>query len=287
MRLSLGIIGSGKVGSTLAQLWFRAGYEIRAIYNRSPDKAYALAKSINSEVMEDPYQVLARSEIVFLTVPDNEIEHVVQKLSNASDLSGKAFVHTSGSIGVEAMHSLFNQGALVGSLHPIFPFADIQSSIENLPGAVFAIETDNHLLHDWLEELVAVLKGKTLSVPVGRKAYYHAALAISSNYTVTLYAIAQHMLGQLNANPENIMQALNVLLRATTNNIEILGIPDALTGPLSRGDTRTIRAHLEAIEDPVLRDVYCGLATLTYPILDQRGIDITQIEEALKGDHTK
>jgi predicted short-subunit dehydrogenase-like oxidoreductase (DUF2520 family) len=121
-------------------------------------------------------------------------------------------------------------------------------------------------------------------IPPGGKATYHAALVFVSNYTVTLYALAENLLTGLGAEREAADQALNVLLGATVENLRLKGIPDALTGPLVRGDVGTLAAHLEALKDAQLVDVYRQLARLSLPMLTARGIPTGAVEHLLEQD---
>jgi predicted short-subunit dehydrogenase-like oxidoreductase (DUF2520 family) len=278
--MRLGLIGAGKVGSTLARLWFKRGYQISAVSNRTMAKAESLAKQVNSESVS-ALELVKRADLVFLTVSDDAIEVMAQSLLGA-DWQDKAVVHTSGAASLDKLQSLAEIGAKVGSLHPIFPFADIETAIANLNGASFAIETQDETLRNDLYTLVQALDGNSIIIPYGKKALYHAALVFASNYTVTLYAVAERILVELGAEKATADNALNVLLEATVQNIITRGIPEALTGPLSRADIGTIQAHLALLEDETLKAAYRDLARLSYPMLKQRGIDPDLIERVLK-----
>jgi predicted short-subunit dehydrogenase-like oxidoreductase (DUF2520 family) len=56
-------------------------------------------------------------------------------------------------------------------------------------------------------------------------------------------------------------KALLPLLKGTLNNIESVGIPQALTGPIARGDVGTVKKHIEALkrEAPDVLSTYCEL----------------------------
>ena len=171
---------------------------------------------------------------------------------------------------------------MLGSLHPAYPFAD--GSVVGLGGTAFAVEAEDEWLLGWLHDIVSTLDGQVLIVPPGGKALYHAALCIASNYTVTLYALAEALLVGQGADRAAADSALNVLLAATVENLRVQGIPAALTGPLVRGDIETIKAHLKALDgvDSDVREGYIQLTRLTYPLLEARGIAPDGIEAVLK-----
>ncbi|MEZ4666706.1 MAG: DUF2520 domain-containing protein [Anaerolineae bacterium] len=68
-------------------------------------------------------------------------------------------------------------------------------------------------------------------------------------------------------------------------NLEVHGIPNALTGPLTRGDSATIRTHLSALEhyDQDLADLYSRLAVESVLLLLERGLDVGRLNTVLSG----
>jgi predicted short-subunit dehydrogenase-like oxidoreductase (DUF2520 family) len=289
---ALAFVGAGKVGTTLARLWYSQGYTVETVYSRSFVHAEALAKAVDARAVVLLEQV--RGDLLFITVPDDAIRATAEALagSNGKVLSGGAAVHTSGARDASELRALAACGIQVGSLHPAYPFADVEGSIAGLPGATFALEAQNELLLGWLRELVGRLNGQVLLIPPKGKATYHAALVLLSNYTVTLYALAETLLKGLGAEQTAADQALNGLLAGTVDNLRLQGLPDALTGPLTRADTGTVAAHLKALGavDPRIADLYVQLARLTYPLLAARGMDankIGQIERLFERDSTE
>jgi len=67
---------------------------------------------------------------------------------------------------------------------------------------------------------------------------------------------------------DSAREALLPLLQGTVNNLRRLGLPDALTGPIARGDLGTVRRHLEALEAsaPDLLPVYRELGLRAIPV---------------------
>jgi len=279
---TLGFIGAGKVGTTLARLLFARGFVIPVIYSYSRDHAESLALMVRAKAADSAEEVMTSTDLTFLTVPDDAIAEFVALVTK--ELKGKAIVHTSGAQEAGVLGGLAAQGAMVGSLHPIFPFADVEQSVKGLPGTVFGVQAESQLLQRWLAEIVSALKGQTLTIGAGQKALYHSALVFASNYGVTLYAIAQRLLMQIGAESEVSTLALNTLTAGMVRNLQMMGVPDALTGPLVRGDVGTIETHLAALQlfDTTLADVYRQLAIQTLPLAAARGVDIGQIEALLR-----
>ena len=74
------------------------------------------------------------------------------------------------------------------------------------------------------------------------------------------------------------------LLQGTLNNIDNVGIPQCLTGPIARGDTGTIKKHLEALQKsaPTLLSTYRELGLQTIPVALAKGRINQQQAEELK-----
>jgi predicted short-subunit dehydrogenase-like oxidoreductase (DUF2520 family) len=284
---SLGIIGAGKVGSVLARLWSRAGFRIVAVHSRTPGHATELAAQVNAPTLQTPDEVVARADLTLLTIPDDAIAGVAEGIARSADsFAGKGVVHTAGAQDATMLQPLSARGAQIGSLHPAYPFADVDSALAGFGGITFAVEAQDEPLLGWLHRLVLALNSRALVIPPGYKTTYHLALALASNYAVTLYAVAERLLLSLGTDQAVADDALNALLSGTMDNLRRQGIPAAMVGPLTRADLGTIAAHLEVLRqlDPTLRHVYKGLARLSFPMLKERGIATESIDDLLRQD---
>jgi predicted short-subunit dehydrogenase-like oxidoreductase (DUF2520 family) len=117
---------------------------------------------------------------------------------------------------------------------------------------------------------------------LGDKALYHAAAVIACNYTVTLMKMATDLWKTFGVSTEEATKALLPLLRGTINNIENVGLPNCLTGPIARGDIGTVLKHLDAMEEkaPEIVETYRDLGLQTIPIALNKGkIDVARAEE--------
>lgn len=286
-RPRLAFIGAGRVAGALARLWRTRGYTISAVASRTHDHARQLALAVDARTFHNPLALVDQADIICLSVPDDAIQTTASRLVEAN-WKGRGVIHFSGAHSLDVLQPLAERGATVGSLHPAYPFASVEQAARDLPGAAFAIEAADETLRQQLITLVDVLDGQHIELSPGAKATYHAALSIASNYTVTLYAIAQQLLSQAtDAPPEAISKALDALMRGTVDNLTQQGIPAALTGPLVRADLNTLATHLDALKtSPDTRQLYVALARATYPLLAARQVVYDEIEQLFEQEST-
>jgi predicted short-subunit dehydrogenase-like oxidoreductase (DUF2520 family) len=74
------------------------------------------------------------------------------------------------------------------------------------------------------------------------------AAVIASNYTVALLAAAQEIMIAAGVAPADALNALAPLARTSLENAICRGPAAALTGPIERGDTSTVAAHVRALD---------------------------------------
>ncbi len=83
---------------------------------------------------------------------------------------------------------------------------------------------------------------------------YHAGAAVASNYLVAVLDFAVMIYEALGMRRDEAVKAIIPLVRGTVNNVERVGVPDALTGPIARGDVETVEGHMEALEEKAAGD---------------------------------
>jgi predicted short-subunit dehydrogenase-like oxidoreductase (DUF2520 family) len=266
---SVGFIGAGRVGGALATSLSESGYAIPGIASRSIESAQALASKLPASRALLPQQVADSCDLVFLTIPDGAIRGVCDGIAWRS---GAGVVHTSGALSRLSLESAARQGAFTGSLHPLQTFADHAQARLNLPGSVFAVEAEPPLRRILLD-MVERLRGTPVELSSEEKALYHASAVLASNYTVTLMKMASDLWLRFGWERPAAVRALVPLLKGAVNNIEALGVPLALTGPIARGDVETVERNIEALKDaaPEITGAYIELARQTVPIALARG----------------
>lgn len=272
----IGFIGAGTVGTALAARLAGGGYPVVAVSSRSRASARRLAQAADGCRVFDSSQAVAdNAELVFITTPDDAIASVV---SEVKWRPGQSVVHCSGADSTDTLQPAKEAGAKAGAFHPLQTFASPQQAIENIPGSTFALEAEEPLL-SILKDMAAALDGQWVELKASDKVLYHAAAVLACNYMVTLTKLATDLWQTFDVSPPKATKALVPLLRGTLHNIETIGIPNCLTGPIARGDIGTINKHLKALESnaPDLVSTYRELGRQTIPIALAKGkIDQSQ-----------
>ncbi len=278
MDFSVAIVGAGKVGFALARAWHQAGVNIRTVYSRTLADAQSLASKVDARAVERLDEL--EGDLIVLCVPDGQIQTVAAELQGRSSVQ---IVHTSGANGADLFVPYFKPEQ-VGSFHPAFPFTTPTDEIVSLAGVSFAVEAEDVVLQQRLNVLVDSLNGRVLHINLGKKPLYHAALALVSNYSVVLYATAERILKTVGADQQASDAVLNGLLAGTLQNLEQVGVPEALTGPLVRQDLGTVQAHIDALSqfDAGIASAYLELVQLALPVLSARGIPVEPVRTLIE-----
>jgi predicted short-subunit dehydrogenase-like oxidoreductase (DUF2520 family) len=266
----IGFIGSGPVGTAFGVNLSRRGYQVIGVFDVVREAAQRFAADVpGCRVFEKAQELADSADVVFITTPDDIIPKVAAELRWRS---GQSAVHCSGASTVHSLDAASEQGALVGSIHPCQTFAGREQAITNLPGSTFAIEAEEPL-RTTLTEIAKALDGDLVYLTSEDKALYHAAACIACNYFYTLVKIATDLWQNFGKTTEEATKAYIPLLQGSVNNIASVGFPGALTGPIARGDVKTIQRHLAALEKyaPDILPLYKELGRHTIPIGTAKG----------------
>ena len=268
-----GFIGAGVVGTVLAVSLSQKGSQVSVVASRSFPSAQRLAGRISGcRALHDIQEVADVADLVFITTPDSAIPLVA---SHVHWHQGQSVVHCSGADSLDVLEPARQAGARAGSFHPLQAFAGLEQALKNISGTTFALEAEEPLLSQ-LKALASLLDGEWIELRPGDKVRYHASAVFVSNYLVTLVRIALDLWQSFGVSRDQATRALLPLIQGTVGNIEKLGLPQCLTGPIARGDLTTIDKHIEALraQDERLLSVYREMGLSTIPIaLAKGGID--------------
>jgi predicted short-subunit dehydrogenase-like oxidoreductase (DUF2520 family) len=246
---------------------------------------------VGFEVTSGPLpEAVDQAATVVIAVPDPLIRTVASELAQRQRQPTCAF-HCSGARSSEELEPLRRRGVKVASFHPLLSFADPVAAADLLPRAAFAGEGDEEALAVG-QSIVAHLGGQLLAVAPGDRVLYHGAAVMASNHLVALAAQAAEALSQLGWDRRAATAALVPLMQSTLVNLDRLGLPGALTGPVSRGDGACVGAHLEALGQraPTLVPAYRAMARVALGVAREQGLapaqGLAEVERHLGQDGT-
>ncbi|MFD4644106.1 Rossmann-like and DUF2520 domain-containing protein [Lentzea sp. NPDC058436] len=273
-RLAVGVISAGRVGSVLGAALARTGHVVTgasAVSQASRDRADELLPGVP---IADPTEVAARADLVLLAVPDDELEGLVKGLVVTGSLrAGQIVVHTSGAQGVKVLEPAAALGALTLALHPVMTFTGRSEDLQRMSAACVGVTAADGDEVAWSvgEALVVEMDAEPIRVPESVRPLYHAALAHGANHLITLVRDAADLL--TNAGVANAERLLGPLLSAALDNALRHG-DRALTGPVARGDTGTLRKHLDVLagDAPETLPSYRVLARRTAERAERSGL---------------
>jgi len=286
--LSFAVVGAGRLGSGLALALRAQGPSLVGYSARTPEgRARADAWLGGSASADLDHIVSLHPDLYLLAVPDSALPEIASGLASLlSPDTAPLVAHTSGATSVRVLAPCAEAGATTFAFHPLQTFPDPLSAIARFSGAAVAVTPtviDDHSRGVKTGFALARLLGARPFLLADKdRVLYHAAATVACNYFVTLQHLAEDMFIRSGLPAEEALSMFFPLVRATLENIQSQGTTQALTGPLSRGDTDTIRRHLAAIArdakdvDPVYRAL--GLATLAL-VRDRKDVPADTIQE--------
>lgn len=241
----IAVLGLGRLGSCLARALAAAGVRQVAIATRERATAEQIASKLGAGVQAvDASEIADRAELLFLAVPDAAVRDTCDALPLTAT---HAVVHLSGVLGLDCLASAAVRGARIGALHPLQAFP-AGSPSDRFRGVYTGIEASDAGLAAELEAVARVLGATPFSLAGVDRAAYHAAAVLTSNYVVALHAAAAEIWGLAGLPPSAARAALAPLTLGAAQAIAERELPQALTGPIARGDVRSVASHLQALQ---------------------------------------
>jgi predicted short-subunit dehydrogenase-like oxidoreductase (DUF2520 family) len=220
------ILGAGKVGRGLAR-------GLRAHGDR------VTLRPARKGLPKQPID----ADVLVLSVREKQLDSLCEELAASGLLAKSAVVvHNAGSLTAEALAKLRGACAGVAQMHPMISFAST-TFVPTLTRGHCHVEGDP------LAEKRARILAKHLGMTPRTFAKldtvgYHAAAGLVANGAAALAAIGAELLVVSGVPRADTSKMLGPLLRSVAENVEALGFPDALTGPVRRGDAGAIERQI-------------------------------------------
>ena len=268
------IIGTGRLGTTLAVALARSGYSIQSLVARRVQNARKAARFLDADVQvlaAKQLRTLIDADLFLITVPDDQIAGVGRELSEINaDQKKRVALHTSGALSSEVLAPLREKGWQTGSIHPLMSVSAVHDA--SLKGAFWSVEGDRSALRLG-KEIVKDLGGKSFSIRTEDKPLYHAAAVMVSGNVVALFDVALEMLGQCGLDRKTARAVLLPLIASTVRSLQTKSPEESLTGTFSRGDVETVKRHLAVMRNPEVKSLY--------RILGKRSLELAGLNKDL------
>jgi predicted short-subunit dehydrogenase-like oxidoreductase (DUF2520 family) len=279
--MKIGIIGAGKVGTSLAAVLKNKGFHIAGVSDTAEASLKTAEKYLGKDVLytQNNMDVVGAADAIAITTQDGVIQDIAAEINAKTErLDGKLIFHTSGADPSSILLPLDKKGAFLGSLHPLQTFPDIDSAIGVLPDTCIFIEGDEGAV-PLLKQLGENIGAKVYTIAGKDKVLYHLSAVFVCNLLSALFYSGKGLMDKINIDFGPFLP----IIRATLKNIENKGPLAALTGPIVRGDVKTVKAHLASIEDMELhRKAYKALSEVAVQMAAERKTIDEKTIEALK-----
>lgn len=272
------VMGSGRAGTGLARALRAAAVEVAGLHGHHD------AGGPDGVTVGPLPATLQRAAVILVTVRDSQIDDALRELLGAHPAPGSVILHASGGAEPAMLAEVRAAGFPAGTFHPLVPLSDPARAADALRGAYIGIDGDEEA-RQVSKALAAELGARTLDIPPGEKARYHAAAVIVSNFPAVLLRAGERVLEDAGVPPREARGVARALMRVAAANLDSGDAVRTLTGPIVRGDADTVRRHVEVLaSDPVTLAVYRALSLAALELAREAGTpdaQLTEVREAL------
>lgn len=266
---AVALLGLGRAGRDVAHLLLDAGLPLSLLWNRSP-----VPPVLDQPVIHGALPPTIDAPIVILAVADRALEELANSL--AGRLATDAIVlHLSG---VHPASILRGAGQPCGSMHPLQTLVGDGRPFRPFP---WILEGDESALRAG-HRLGRALGCDTAELSSSDKVRYHMAACSASNLLIALVDLCQRQLSTAGIADAQLPGLFLPLMSATLAHVAQEGTVASLTGPVSRGDADTVRAHTQILADnPDDQEAYRALSRVLVGVASDQGLD-PQLAQVLR-----
>jgi len=248
------IYGAGKLGTALA----------RALRGAPPARDGTAARVVLRPARKGvPKRIDA--DVVVVAVRDRDVTPTAHSMVGVVARDA-VVVHVAGALGADALAPLGGHCAGVAQMHPMISFASKRYA-PGLARGNMHVEGDARAVAG--ARRIARMLGMTARTVKGLDTVaYHAAAGLVANGAAALAAVGAQLLERAGVAPKDAPKMLGPLLRSVADNVEVLGFPEALTGPVRRGDATGVAKHVATLRAklPSAVPLYLAAAEAQLPL---------------------
>jgi len=196
-RLGVGIIGAGHVGPILGAALAGAGHAIvgiSAISDDSRERAEAILPGV--PILPIP-EVIERSELVILAVPEQELAALVSGLADVGAWqAGQLVMHTAPGLGVSVLTPALGLGIIPLAIHPAMVFTGTSIDLIRLRDAWCAVTAPRPVL-PIAQALVVEMGAEPLVIAEADRPAYAEAIATARTFSTAIVDQAARQLADI------------------------------------------------------------------------------------------
>ncbi|WP_137936536.1 Rossmann-like and DUF2520 domain-containing protein [Chitinivorax sp. B] len=270
----LNIIGAGRAGRVIARLLLQHQLvTLGGVYNRTLASTQAAINWLGSGLAVEHIAQLPPADYWLIATPDDQLGNTASQLAHVARVRpGNTILHLSGSQASDRLSAPWVDNVKLASLHPLMSFAEPDSALARFPGTYCAIEGDAVAVST-LTQWITAVGGHPFTLLAAQKTLYHAAAVQGCNNLVALLETSLQCFERAGLPRAAAMTALLPLLQGTLSNMQQLGTVKGLTGPIARGDTTVIVAHLAVLDQqlPKVAAIYRLLGQVACDLSAKQG----------------
>lgn len=247
--IKIGFIGPGKAGVNLARYFLHHGLTVSGFLGRTMENTKEACRITRTNVYKNLSEIVQENDVLWITTPDDTIPEIDYEISRLN-VKGKSICHASGSLPSTVLRLSKEAGATVYSIHPIYAFSHKSVDFQELQSVNFSVEgqfsSENE---DVVLQILKKIGNAYFVRNLETSAMYHLANVFVSNLTLALLEIGVSYFQEIGLTEEEAVNAAMPLIKGNIRNIEEKGFLSSLTGPVPRGDWKTVERHLDVVRD--------------------------------------
>jgi predicted short-subunit dehydrogenase-like oxidoreductase (DUF2520 family) len=272
--MEMNIIGCGRAAGCLARLWIDSdAVTVGSVMNRTAASTQTAIDGLGQGRAVASLEQFDAAGLWLIGVNDDEIEPVALQLSELKpDLDGQVVFHLCGRFGPDILQPLKLRGASIAAVHPVRSLTHEGLTLAQFADTPCIAEGDDAALSA-LEPIYRAISANWMATDHINRGLYHASLSIISNTTKGIGWKTRNWLQDAGLDEDMASQIIIELLASTLLDLKEHGARKSITGPIVRGDTHTIEAHLAALASahPQDVDIYRVLARTVLELAHERG----------------
>ncbi len=280
-------IGPGRVGSALCRALYELGFPVIGAGGGSGEWSGQFASELGTDLIEEPYEGLGeKARLILVTPPDSNLADAALSIGRDADLkAGSCLLQTSATEPASALlpAAAGTEGITCLSFHPMKPFNDRKQGLDYFGGIILGIEGDGRAkaIGHALADLVG---GHPLDISRQDKSIYHAAGVLAFTGVMALAWAAEQISEHIGLDRAFIKKGIVPNMSIAAETVLEPGLPEGLTGPVSRGDVEVVEQQIRALADrfPDFLPVYREVALLNLRMLEKDGLLEKDVIERLK-----